>query len=575
MAEGKGHSSKIKHRAGDNRELHDHDDMQFDSDLENPGQRPGMSDLQAAPENKDSDLQAEPDSKGSKYKGNQGKSSGLDISNLFDQMQQNNTRLIANLMSDFGKKMETKMKGWLGKSVPTATVSKPPSDMASDVDSIPPSGQAGNLSEGEVESDEGDQNSNRDYWSDSDNRKAYLHEDDIVSLNPRDTDSFLGDATEADFLPKESRRAIARKMLFTAAGATTPDAEDDDDKENSKENPMLKKFLESIPKKSQSRKVPSGTAKFKEVFGEAPLFGTKKKDPEFDLDEEQIGIIAKYWRSERPHKLAGYSEESYKILKVKEKFVDLTSVPTLDKFVKHVNHADQSSTKQGYKAKMWESFETELRKAHKGARVGMLSVAMGQQILYNSLELLKQWQADSVINDTQFEAMKQMFVANFEASNRSLEQCARVGGLIQQTRRHVVLEDLGIPKSRRETWLQLPLSGNGIMGSKFEEDLSERAQMRKQFKASATQLGIMSSGMNKSLKRSSKTTYPPAKRNNPHGSGSYHSAGDHFQRGRSNFRGRAPFPRGRGARGRGMSWNAHSQANRNASSGPPGHGKQQ
>ena len=128
---------------------------------------------------------------------------------------------------------------------------------------------------------------------------------------------------------------------------------------------------------------------------------------------------------------------------------------------------------------MWESFEVELRKAHKGARVGMLSVAMGQHILYNSLELLKQWQADKIIDDAQFDSMKQMFVANFEASNRSLEQCARVGGLLQQARRHVLLEDLGIPKKKREAWLQLPLSGDGIMGGKFEQDLRERTQVSK------------------------------------------------------------------------------------------------
>ena len=170
-----------------------------------------------------------------------------------------------------------------------------------------------------------------------------------MSLNPRDTDSFLGDTREGDYLPKESKRAMARNLLFGAAGTAEPDSPVTEPKDNS----LLKKFLESIPEVNSDKKdVPAGTALFSKVFSEVPSFDSKKKEPQFDLDEEQVHVINKYWRSDKPHKLAGYSEESYKILKVQDKFVELTSVPTLDPFVKHVNQADETATKEGFKQKM-------------------------------------------------------------------------------------------------------------------------------------------------------------------------------------------------------------------------------
>ena len=134
---------------------------------------------------------------------------------------------------------------------------------------------------------------------------------------------------------------------------------------------------------------------------------------------------------------------------MQEKFVELTSVPTLDPFVKHVNQADEGATKEGFRQKMWQNFEVELRKAHKGARVGLLSVALNQKILYNTVDLLQSWQTDSTLAENKVAEMKQLLMASFDASNRSLEQFARVGGLLHQVRRHVVLEDIQIPKKKR------------------------------------------------------------------------------------------------------------------------------
>ena len=134
-----------------------------------------------------------------------------------------------------------------------------------------------------------------------------------------------------------------------------------------------------------------------------------KEEPQFELDQVQVNLIKKYWWTKFPGRLAGYWEESYKIIKVE--FVGLMLVPTLDPFVKHVN-VQNCDTKEGFQNRMWQNFETDLRKVPKGAQVGMLAECLNQRILYNVSGLMHRWHETKVWSDEQLAEANQMLLAS-------------------------------------------------------------------------------------------------------------------------------------------------------------------
>ena len=534
----------------------------------NPRQRLGQSDLPAA--------------LGDKGKKAKGLKKVKDISELLADMNAKNFEMIQRMMSSVGTKLEEKFSKMFGKaSKVTSTVSKPPQD---DVDESAAlrktSDPVTDVDEGddEVPYYDGDQDGPADQ-SDPLGLESVQQEDDVLSIFPRDSESFLCDT---DFLPKVTKQAKARSLLFAAAkgqqvcekeGVEPPESLDKGKAE------MLSKFLDSMSAGAKDKE-PVGSQLFAKRFGEAPSFVASKEEPQFQLDQAQVNLINKYWRTKFPDRLAGYSEESYKILKVEEEFVGLTCVPTLDAFVKHVNVQNcEKVTKEGFRNRMWQNFETDLRKIHKGARVGMLAECLNQKILYNVSGLVHRWHESKVLSEEQLAEANQMLLASFDASNRSLEQFSRVGGLTHQVRRKVVLEDIKIPPKNRDAWLKLPLSGDGIMGKAFEENLESMAKMTKEYKASAAQLGYIAARGSK--RPGSSAMGPPQKRQNvgnanPSSFHAYRDSGaDWSARGRGAFRGRGRSSfRGRGGSNRGF-WFSHQTQSTNApAAGPPARGPQ-
>ena len=220
------------------------------------------------------------------------------------------------------------------------------------------------------------------------------NQSEILYTYPQETESFLGDS---EFLPKSAKQERARNLLFHAAGSDSPQKVDSS-KPVSEEKSVLEKFLDSIPDKTSTCKIEvEGTHTLGKFFAAAPPFASVKDSPTFPLDEQQVVLLKKFWRAQNPTKLTAFSEESFKILKVSDEFVELTKVPTLDEFVKHVNTARGTTTKEGYRVRMWQNFETDMRKIHKGVRVGFLAQALNQRILSNISQLVNEWEEQHVL----------------------------------------------------------------------------------------------------------------------------------------------------------------------------------
>ena len=123
-------------------------------------------------------------------------------------------------------------------------------------------------------------------------------------------ESFLEDA---EFPPKVTKQAKARSWLFAAVklGHETEKVgvEPSESLDNGKAE-MLTQFLESVPGTSaKDEKEPVGSQLFAKRFAEAPSFVASKEEPQFELDQAQVNLIKKFWRTKFPDRLAGYSEE--------------------------------------------------------------------------------------------------------------------------------------------------------------------------------------------------------------------------------------------------------------------------
>ena len=383
------------------------------------------------------------------------------------------------------------------------------------------------------------------------------HDGDVLYTYPEESESFLDDR---DFLPKEVKRAHARKLLYSHTGSKKVECDQTagpSGKAPEEPESMLIKFLKSIP--SGDSKEELGSQDFEGMFAAAPSFASERKTPCFELDQQQVLLLRKFWQCPKPNKLAAFSEESFKLLKVEEKFMPVTQVPTLDSFVKMVNEKQGPTTKEGYRHKMWQNFEYDLRRVHKGARVSFLADALGQRILFSLGELFRTWLADSTLSQLKFEEANQLLLGAFESSNRSLEQAARIGGMIHQLRRRVILEDLQVPVKKRDAWLALGLSPEGIMGAEFTKQLEDVDKLSREYKASARQLGIATRGGFKRSGEHQSSGGPPMKRPFRDWQSQSGSEGQ-------NDRGSFSFQRGRG-RGRGRGTCQGAQSGQQAAAG--------
>ena len=191
---------------------------------------------------------------------------------------------------------------------------------------------------------------------------------DILMTYPDESDSFLGDDLG---LPKELKRAQARRLLYgPMAQSQKEQSEVKAQKET--EDSMLLRFLKSLLETHKPDPKHVGSNDFEQIFGQAPSFAVEIKQPCFALDAQQVTMLKRFWQCPRPLKMGAFSEESHKILKFQDDFLQHIQVPPLDDFVKMVNQRAGPTTKEGYRAKLWQNLKYDVRpslRRHHGGRI--------------------------------------------------------------------------------------------------------------------------------------------------------------------------------------------------------------
>ena len=297
--------------------------------------------------------------------------------------------------------------------------------------------------------------------------------------------SLVSKAAYLQDTPKPNRDQV-RNELFRAMGVSSPP-------------PLLERFLidskqntetsatqeEAVPSKQpvqDQQEVDSEMAKY---FSSAPTFKLKKQYPTVPLDNAQVELVQQFFTPANPKSLTAYTDETYKLLTPEKKYEDLLEVPSLDNFIKFVNtqemaKQEKTPTKEGYRHGLWTNYENDLRRVHRGTRVGVMSAISTQRVLLKAAEYLTAQSKEGTIPAEAADSLHSLLVVAFDTTNRSLEQCAKLGGVVHMLRRRVVLDDIGCAMRQRDLWQYLPLSGDGIMGEKFVKALESRDKMSRE-----------------------------------------------------------------------------------------------
>lgn len=198
------------------------------------------------------------------------------------------------------------------------------------------------------------------------------------------------------------------------------------------------------------------------------------------LDQSQIDILLKSWRSSNPERLSAYKDEYRTVFPVHDSSESVLKVPSLDDLLEPMlckQHGSKSVKSWGKSRQLatqpLKSIESVAYQGQVAARYGIISVAYMQQALGTLLNKLQS--AESNI-DSAIQSVRDIFAM----STKALDQVGRTGAFHHVIRRKAAASDTGLNnfKEVQAKVLYLPLSDEGVFGKGLEDSLKKRKEQR-------------------------------------------------------------------------------------------------
>ena len=198
------------------------------------------------------------------------------------------------------------------------------------------------------------------------------------------------------------------------------------------------------------------------------------------MDQAQVGVLKKSWRSEDPERLTAYKEDTKLSFPVNSKSSDVVRVRALDDLLEPLLRKQNSNFRAWGKSRhlasaSMKSIENVAYQGQIAARMGILSIAYIQQALAKLLNDLKE---DSVNVDRSIQSVRDIF----DMSTKSLDQMGRAGAFHHIIRRKAAnsVSGLSSVKDVQNKVASLPLSCDGVCGKGLEDKLKQRKEQREQ-----------------------------------------------------------------------------------------------
>ena len=219
-----------------------------------------------------------------------------------------------------------------------------------------------------------------------------------------------------------------------------------------------------------------------EIFGEDAHSGKVNNISGISLDQCQSDILSNSWRSEHPDRITAYKDNYRSSFPLNDNTAEFLKVPSLDDIVETFLVKRFSSKACFKKARSlhtqhWKEIERIAYQAQVAAKLGISVNLYMQQALRVLLEELK---TENPNIDLAIQTVRDAFAM----STKTLDQLGRTGAYSHIIRRKATIVDMGLDsvKDIAKQAELLPLTGEGVLGSAFEEKLKDRKEKLKEMK---------------------------------------------------------------------------------------------
>ncbi|VDI27962.1 Hypothetical predicted protein [Mytilus galloprovincialis] len=199
------------------------------------------------------------------------------------------------------------------------------------------------------------------------------------------------------------------------------------------------------------------------------------------IDEAQVRILERSWRTKNPEKLTAYKDEYRSCFPVNDKSKSFLQVPSLDDLlepmIRTVHGTNSVKSWDKHKQLVTQPLKQIENLAYQGqvaSRMGIISVLYMQQTLGTLLERVE----NENVSDETCQMVKDLFAI----STKSLDQVGRTGAFNHMIRRKAAATESGLNnlKDIQAKVLYLPLSNEGVFGKGLEDKLEKRKEQREQ-----------------------------------------------------------------------------------------------
>ncbi|CAG2257755.1 unnamed protein product [Mytilus edulis] len=199
------------------------------------------------------------------------------------------------------------------------------------------------------------------------------------------------------------------------------------------------------------------------------------------IDEAQVRILERSWRTKNPEKLTAFKDEYRSCFPVNDKSKSFLQVPSLDDLlepmIRTVHGTNSVKSWDKHKQLVTQPLKQIENLAYQGqvaSRMGIISVLYMQQTLGTLLERVE----NENVSDETCQMVKDLFAI----STKSLDQVGRTGAFNHMIRRKAAATESGLNnlKDIQAKVLYLPLSNEGVFGKGLEDKLEKRKEQREQ-----------------------------------------------------------------------------------------------
>ncbi|VDI32325.1 Hypothetical predicted protein [Mytilus galloprovincialis] len=191
------------------------------------------------------------------------------------------------------------------------------------------------------------------------------------------------------------------------------------------------------------------------------------------IDEAQVRILERSWRTKNPEKLTAFKDEYRSCFPVNDKSKSFLQVPSLDDLlepmIRTVHGTNSVKSWDKHKQLVTQPLKQIENLAYQGqvaSRMGIISVLYMQQTLGTLLERVE----NENVSDETCQMVKDLFAI----STKSLDQVGRTG------KAAATESGLNNLKDIQAKVLYLPLSNEGVFGKGLEDKLEKRKEQREQ-----------------------------------------------------------------------------------------------